>query len=139
MPLEYWHMLTTYSARELDDISGTAQGIALLSDGWPLGFGGVFFQKNEQGDDIAVLFFYGGPNQVFVKKYIKLALRGMQMVFQKLLDMGVLHVYAVADKRVPRSETLARWLGGTPVGVSQDEGELYVIPLADTPLTRQRD
>jgi hypothetical protein len=134
--MEYWHLLTAYSLAEIDEMAGTALGITLVSNGVPLGFGGVFFQKNQDGDDVAVLFFHGGPNQIFVKKYKKLALIGMRMLFTRLRDMGVHTAYAIADKRIEKSANLTRWLGGYATGLSQDEGDLYAIPIASVPLIR---
>jgi hypothetical protein len=140
VPLEYWHLLTSFSPADVASFGEGAIGRTLITDGgFVLGFGGVFFQKNEHGDAVAVLFFYGGPNQVFVRKYIKLALKGMQSLFFKLIELGVFHVYTVADRRIDKSVSLVRWLGGTPTGHEQEEGEVYVIPLADTPLTRPKD
>lgn len=118
-------------------MNGRAIGLTLISDdGHPLGFGGVYFDKNAHNQDVAIAFFYGGPNQIFARKYLKQALIGMQRVFRRLMELGVNHVYACVDKRIDRSDTLARWLGGQPTGASQDEGEVYAFELSRTPLTR---
>ncbi len=118
-------------------MNGRAIGLTLLSDdSHPLGFGGAYFDKNQHGDEVAVAFFYGGPNQIFARKYIKQALTGMQRVFRRLIELGVNHVYACVDKSIDKSDTLARWLGGEPTGFSQEQGEVYVFHLPNTPLTR---
>lgn len=130
-----WHLSYHFGAAEVNAISeGSAYGQTLISDiGYPLGFGGVFFQPNGAGEALAVAFFHGGPNQIFVRKYLKLAVRGMRNVFLTMREMGVQHVYMVADKRIEKSDTLARWLGGVPTGHEQDEGPLYIVPIANTP------
>lgn len=134
-----WHLSYYFSAAEINAISdGRAYGQTLLSaGGLPLGFGGVFFQPNGEGEALAVAFFYGGPNQIFVRKYIKLAVRGMGIVFRTMHEMGVQHVYMVADRRIEKSDTLARWLGGTPTGHEQGEGPLYIVPIANTPFVKE--
>jgi hypothetical protein len=137
VPTELWHLKFFFSASELAELDGRICGMTLISDtGYPLGFGGVYFENNAGGELIAIAFFYGGPNQIFARKYIKQALRGMQRVFGTLIDMGVSTVYACVDKHIERSETLARWLGAVPTGDSQEQGDIYAITLANTPLTR---
>jgi hypothetical protein len=138
VPLEEWHLRFFFGAEELETLLNSwFYGQTLLSaEGAPIGFGGVYTQPNDKGEPVAIAFFYGGPNQIFMRKYIKLALRAFAEVFADLARMGVTHIYAIADKRIERSVTLARWLGGTPTGDSQEEGELYVFDPRTTPLAR---
>lgn len=133
MPLEYWHLVAFIPPADIEQMSGTAFGLALMDAGFPLGIGGAYFTKNATGDDVIIVFFHGGPNQIFVRKYPKWAMRAMALTFRKLHAMGAQQVYACADRTLPRSEAMLRWLGGSPVGVEQAEGEIYSIELAKNP------
>ncbi len=106
----------------------------------PLAFGGVYFLPNERGESIAVLFFYGGPNRVFIRKYPKLVLQGIREGLLELRDMGGVCLYALADKTIEKSEDFLRRLGGEPLeGHEQPEGRLFAIQLANCPLIRSRE
>lgn len=137
--LEGWHLRFFFSEEELGPILDSwFYGQTMISDkGAPLGFGGVYTLPNEAGQPVAIAFFYGGPNQIFVRKYTKMALRAMQEVFSDLALMGVHSIYACADRTIDKAESLARWLGGTPTGDTQAEGDLYVFDPRKTPLFRQ--
>lgn len=137
MPIEHWHLLYFFTEKELEGMGGRVYGLTLMASGaLPLGFGGVYFDNNSDGHDVAVAFFYGGPNQVFARKYLKLALTAMQRIFRRLIEIGCITVYACVDKNIPKSDTLALWLGGKPTGFRQDEGEIYVFDLTKMPLTK---
>lgn len=108
----------------------------VASDGTPLGFGAVYFAKNAVGEDVAVVVFYGGPNQYFLRKYLPMILRGMTEFAQILRHMGVTHAYAVCDQRVPGSEKFVRWLGGELVPEAEDpNGPIYKLNFEKFKLT----
>lgn len=137
MPIAYWHLLHFWTPAEIEHMNGSAVGYTLMDGGLPLGFGGAYFTKNGQGDGIVVAFFYGGPNGVFARKYRLWLMRAAARLFRNLHAMGVQQVYACADKTIPRSDALLRWLGGSPLGIEQDEGEIWCIELAKNPLIRK--
>lgn len=66
----------------------------------------------------------------WLKTYPKDILRGIKPVMDKLRKHGVSEIWAVADERVPGSDTLCKWLGGVPSGqVLPGEGEYWRIDL----------
>lgn len=110
-------------------MKGKALGRTLIADdGTPLGFCGVHFQENGEGQSVGIIFFYGGPNGYFMKKYLSLALRGMRECAEILKNMGVTHAYCVADCRIPRADYFIKWMGGELVPEAEDpNGDVYVL------------
>lgn len=84
---------------------------------------------------VVIAFFYGGPNQVFMKKYMAMVMRTLKDVAQILIDMGVATVYCVCDRSVPGSETFIRWCRGERLEGSEDpNGDVYAIKLENLPV-----
>lgn len=114
---------------DANEMSFRALGRTLVAaDGTPLGFCAIYFKENDKGEAVAIIVFYGGPNQYFMRKYLPMALRGMSECVQQLRDMGVSHAYAVCDERVPDADRFIQWAGGEKVENAEDpNGDVYVI------------
>jgi hypothetical protein len=128
--LEPWH-LDYFMPDEAADISFRAMGRTLIaSDGTPLGFSAVYFKENGKGEAVAIVVFYGGPNQYFMRKYLPMILRGMTECVHILKRIGVTHVYAVCDRRVPDAEKFVRWMGGEILPDAEDpNGPVAILHL----------
>lgn len=104
----------------------------MSASGNPLGFGGAYFEENERGETIVIVFFYGGPNGYFAKKYLPLVIRTIYESAKALTEMSVETVYAVCDRRVEGAEKFIRWAGGQRVdGADDPHGPIYAIKLSD--------
>ena len=121
-----------------DTFKDRALGRTLLAaDGTPLGFSGVYFDENGKGEAVAIVFFYGGPNQYFMKKYLTLALRGMSETVRQLVEMGIENAYCVADLRVPGAVKFVEWVGGELIdGVTNPNGPVYRLPFKKLKILR---
>jgi hypothetical protein len=119
---------------EAASLSGRAVGKTLISaSGKPLGFGGVYFDENGEGQCVVIAYFYGGPNNFFMRKYLPLALRGFRDTCQILIGMGIEKVYAIADSNIPEADKFIKWMNGVQVG-EEENGPIYVLPLAKLPI-----
>ena len=119
---------------EAADIGDRAMGRTVISaDGTPLGFAATYFKPNGKGDAVAIVVFYGGPNQYFMKKYLPMALRGMKECVEILMHMGITHAYAVCDRQVPDAERFIKWAGGELVPEAQDpNGQVFKLVFANS-------
>lgn len=123
------------SKEEAERLGCKAIGKTLISaSGKPLGFGGVYFDENGDGQCVVIAFFYGGPNGYFMRKYLPLALRGFQETVEVLIDIGIKTVYAIADRGVPDADKFIRWMKGRLLDANDPNGEVYAIDLAEIPL-----
>ena len=129
--LQPWHFDYFLSPEEAASLSGRALGKTLIgADGTPLGFGGVYFDENGDGQCVAMAFFYGGPNGYFVRKYLPLVMRCFRDTAKTLIEMGVGIVYAIADKKIPDACRLIAWMGGELVPDAHDpSGDIYLVRL----------
>lgn len=129
--VEPWHFHFFLDREEAENLSGRALGRTLISsEGTPLGFGGVYFDENAKGEAVAIVFFYGGPNQYFAQKYLVMVIRGITESAKILKDMGFKTLYAVADKKIPASVKFIEWAGGERVEEECDaHGPIYAISM----------
>ncbi len=104
-------------------------------DGTPLGFGGVYLDENGKGEAVAIVFFYGGPNQYFARKYLTMVMRGVAKSAKVLKDMGFKVLYAIADRDVPDADKFIEWVGGVVVEETDPHGPTYAIEV-DTILAK---
>lgn len=103
-------------------------GRTLVTDeGVPLGFGGVYLDENGKGEAVAIVFFYGGPNQYFARKYLTMVMRGVAQSAQILKDMGFKYLYAIADENIPDSDKFIEWAGGVRIEETDPHGPIYQI------------
>lgn len=138
MPLEAWHFDVLMTPEEAKTLSGRAMGHTLLSArGTPLGFGGVYFDENGEGECVVIVFFYGGPNGYFMRKYLPMIMRKFRDTCQTLLDMGITRIYAIADCRVPESVKFIDWMGGKLLDADDPAGPVYGIDVAEIPMLKR--
>jgi hypothetical protein len=104
-------------------------------EGTPLGFGGIYLDENGKGEAVAIVYFYGGPQQIFARKYLVMVMRGVAQTAQVLKDMGFQYLYAVADQDVPDSDKFIEWAGGVRIEETDPHGPIYQIPV-DTLLAK---
>lgn len=135
MPAEPWHFNFFMNREEAERLGCKAIGKTLLSaSGKPLGFGGVYFDENGEGQCVVIAFFYGGPNGYFVRKYLPLVMRGFRDTAEVLIDMGIETVYAVADQSIPNADQFIHWIGGELLDANDPSGPVYGIPLKKMPV-----
>lgn len=134
VPAEPWHFDFFMTPEESERLGCRAIGKTLLSaKGTPLGFGGVYFDENGEGQCVVIAFFYGGPNGYFMRKYLPLALRGFRDTCLILREMGIERVYAVADSNIPEADKFIKWMNGVQVG-EEENGPVFAVPLAQMPI-----
>jgi hypothetical protein len=104
----------------------------------PLGFGGVYFENNDNNECVAIVFLYGGPSEIYLKKYIVNAVREILYFSKRLIDLGVNTVYAVSDKRIKNADKLLKWAGAKPTGKYEENGQIWAVTLNDVPLLKGR-
>ena len=71
-------------------------------------------------------FFYLGPGGFWWRKYPSLGVRACKDTFAQMRALAIKHMFLVADPKIEKSETMARFLGGHPV-----EGDLWVVDIAN--------
>ena len=97
-------------------------------DFMPVGFCIVWFREN----GTATVHAYFGT---WLQTYPKDILRGMRPTMQKLREIGVTDVYAVADESVPGSDKLVQWFKGVATDqVVPGQGRYYRMNLLESPI-----
>ncbi len=97
-------------------------------DFMPVGFAIVWFRHN---GTVTVHAYFGE----YLKTYPKDILRGMQPTMQRLREIGVTDLYAVAHESVPGSDTLIKWFKGVPTDQSvEGQGRYYRMNLLESPI-----
>lgn len=81
-----------------------------------------------------IAFFYGGPNNVFMRKYMPLIMRGFRDVCKLLIEMGIATIYAISDRKIPKADKFIEWLGGRLLDADAGGGPVYAIELAGIPV-----
>lgn len=98
-------------------------------DFMPLGFALAWLRPE---GSVTIHAYYGE----WLKTYPKDILRGMKVTMDRLREAGIDDIYAIADERVPGSDTLIKFFRGVPTGqyVPDGHGEYYHMRLSNMPI-----